>query len=72
MSTSIITQHAAGTAAAAAAVVAIALGGVAFAIAHDSGGAVVPTDPGQSAVAPLQHGGHYEYTAGGGKLVGGP
>src|SRR6478672_6382582 len=50
MSTSIITQHAAGTAAAAAAVVAIALGGVAFAIAHDSGGAVVPTDPGQSAV----------------------
>ena len=72
MSTSTITHHAAPMAAAAGAVVAIALGAVAFSIAHDWGGAVAPTDPVQSVVAPAQHGGHYEYTASGGKLVGGP
>ena len=50
MSTSTITHHPAPMAAAAAAVVAIALGGVAFSIAHDSGG-TVPTDPGHHAPA---------------------
>ena len=72
MSTSTITHHAAPRAAAVGAVAVIALGGVAFSIAHSSGGAVLPTDPGRSVVAPPAHGGHYEYTGSGGKFVGGP
>ena len=72
MSTSTITHQAAPMAAAAAAVAAIALSGVALSIAHDPGSAVVPTDPVHSLLAPPQHGGHYEYAGGGGKLVDGP
>ena len=73
MSSSTISHHAAPAAAAAAAVVAIALGGVALSIAHDSGAALIPTEPGQSVVAPpAQHGGHDGYTPSERKFVGGP
>ena len=73
MSTSTITHHPAPVAAAAAAVVAVAIGAIAFSIANDSSGSVAPTEPGQHAPAPPQHGsGHFEYSQAGGKVMTGP
>jgi streptogramin lyase len=68
MSTSTITHHPAPFAAAAAAVVAVALAVVGVSIAHDSGSAVAPTDPVQVVAAP-HHGGHFEYSSSGGKVM---
>ncbi len=73
MSTSTITHHAAPMAAAAGAVVAIALGGVAF-VDRARLGAVRSYPPTRSRAwwRRPSTAGHYEYTASGGKLVGGP
>ena len=73
MSTTTVTHHPAPMAAAAAAVVALALGGVAFAIANrDSGGSIAPSDHGNHAVAPPQHGGHIDSTTTGGTVMTAP
>ena len=72
MSTSTIAQHPAPMAAAAAAVVAIGLVGVAFSLGQHPGSTVGPAEPGHSVLAAPQHGGHYEYLSSGGKSVGTP
>ncbi len=72
MSTTTLTHHPVPMAAAAAAVVAIALGGVAFSIANDSSGSVGPSDQHQQQVVQSRHGyhsDHFHYTASGGKVM---
>ncbi len=69
MSTSTITHHPAPIAAGAAAVIAVALAVVGVSIAHDSGSTVAPTDPVHQVVAAPHHGGHFEYSSSGGKVM---
>jgi streptogramin lyase len=72
MSTATLTHHPVPMAAAAAAVVAIALGGVAFSIANDSTGSVAPSDQHQQTVVQSKHGYHphqFQPTTSGGKVI---
>jgi hypothetical protein len=70
MSTTTLTHHPAPMAAAAAAVVAIALGGVAFSIAHDAGGTVAPSDQHQQSTVQSKHGyDHFQPTTSGGRVM---
>lgn len=74
MSTTTLTRHPVPMAAAAAAVVAIALGGVAFSIANDSSGSLAPSDQ-QQTVVQSEHGYHahqLQPTTSGGQVMTGP
>jgi len=70
MSTTTLTHHHVPMAAVAAAVVAIALGGVAFSIAHDSSGTVAPSDQQHHSVVQSRHGyGPFQSTTSGGRVM---